>query len=148
MPRPAGVLVQPRPRGGRAERLPALLDDQLALARPRAVAVELAGDSRAAQAVDVPLDVVGDRERQRRREPIRQAGEVEQHQRRVLVDRGAPVGDVRERPVLAVGAEAQQQRLQLVGVGAGQLPVRAGVVERVDQQLLARPLAGCWPHRL
>ena len=45
--------------------------------------------------------------------------------------------------VLAVGAEAQQQRLQLVGVGAVQLTVAAGGrCERVDEQLLAGALAG------
>jgi hypothetical protein len=57
--------------------------------------------------MDVPLDVVGHCERQRRREPIGQAGEVEQHDRRVLGDGGRPVGDVGERAVLAVGPEAQ-----------------------------------------
>ena len=80
--------------------------------------IELALHAPAAQAVHVPFDVVGDRERQRGREPVGEAGEVEQHQRRGVADGGRLVRDVPQRSVLAVGREAQQQRLQLVGVGA------------------------------
>ena len=75
------------------------------------------------------------------REPVRQAGEIEQHQRRVVGDGGRAVGDVGQGPVLPVGAEAQQQRLQLVGVGAVQLARGLAVAQRVDEQLLAGPLA-------
>ena len=39
------------------------------------------------QAVNLPFDVVGDRERQRRRQPVRQPGEVKQHDRGVGRDR-------------------------------------------------------------
>ena len=85
--------------------------------------IELAGDPPAPQPMHVPFDVVSDRERQRRREPVRQSGEIEQHQRRVFADGGLAVGDVRERAALAERPETQQQRLELVGVGAGQLTV-------------------------
>ena len=105
------------------------------------MAVELAGDARAPQAMDVPLDVVGDGERERRREAVRKAGEVEEHDRRVLVNRRRGVGDVRERAGLTVGAEPQQQGLELVRVGAGQLAVQLALAQRVDEQLLSRTLA-------
>ena len=54
----------------------------------------------------------------------------------------APVGDVGEAAVLPVGLEAQQQRLQPVGVRACQSAAGGAVGERVDEQLLARSLSG------
>ena len=141
--RAARVLVQPRPRRGRLGERPALLDDQLALARPRAEMVERAVDARPPQPLHLPLDVLDGREHQRRREPLGQAGEVEQRQRRVRRDGGGPVGDVAEAAVLPVGLEAQQQRLQPVRVARRSVRrLRGAVGERVDEQLLARSLSG------
>ena len=99
--------------------------------------IERAVDARPAQSLHLALDVLDGREHQRRREPLGQAREVKQRQRRVRRDRGRPVGDVSEAPVLAVGLESQEQRLQPVGVRTGERAAAGAFGERVDQQLLA-----------
>ena len=63
--------------------------------------------------------------------------------RRVVGDGRRLVGDVRERPALAVGLEAQDQRLQRVGVRPGQLTLAGARGELVKQHGFAGPLAGC-----
>ena len=62
----ARVLVQPRAGGWRGGQRPSFLDDEEQLARPRAGVVELAGDAGAAGVLDVPFDVVDEREHHRR----------------------------------------------------------------------------------
>jgi len=62
------------------------------------------------------LDVGDEHQHHRRRQALRQAGEVKQGQRRVVGDGRLLVGEVRERAVLAVGLQAESQRLDRVGV--------------------------------
>ena len=138
--RAARVLVQPRARGRRGGQRPAFLDDEEQLPRPRAAVVELAGDAGAAGVLDAPFDVGDEHEHHRRGQPLRQAGQVEQRQRRVVGDGRRLVGDVRERPALAVGLEAQDQRLQRVGVRPGQLTL-AGAARRARRAAAFRGAA-------
>ena len=115
--RAARVLVEPRARGWRwvSAHPSSMISWHLPAHGPDVGRARRRRERGAA--LHLPLDVLDGREHQRRREPLGQAGEVEQRQRRVVGDGGRPVGDVGERAVLAVGLEPQQQRLQRVGVG-------------------------------
>ena len=57
-------------------------------------------------------------------------------------DGGRRVGEVRERARFAVGLEPDDQRAQRVGDQPARLLLAAALLERVEQQRLARPLAG------
>ena len=105
--RASRVLVEPRPGRRRLGERPAFLDDELALARPCSEVVELAVHAGAPEPLHLALHVLDGREHQRRREPLRQASEVEHRQRRVRRHCRRGVGDVRQRSVLAVGLEAK-----------------------------------------
>ncbi len=110
--------------------------------------VKLAVDPSAAQPLYLSLDVLDGREHQRGCQPLGESGEVEHGQWCVRWDRGGLVGDVGKRAVLAVGLEAQQQRLQPIGVGAGERAGGGTVRERIDEKLLPRALPGLAGERV
>ena len=142
MPGAPGVLVDPRPRRLALGELPAFLDDQERPAGPVAGLGELAADVQRPGLVDRVLDVVDDRQDQRRDQPVGGARDVEQRQRRVGCDGRLEVGDVRERTALDVGRETRDQRVDrrcdvaVVAGGVGE------PLELLDEQRLAGPLGG------